>query len=91
LGITTHLTGSVERVYSVSKKAFRRTEDPGFKDVSSHGLRRFFAHYNLVEKGKNLRVIMSIGGWKNWKAIKPYLDKPSRSTIVEELKDLKKS
>jgi len=53
--------GIRERVYSVSKKAFRRTEDPGFKDVSSHGLRRFFAHYNLVEKGKNPRVIMSVG------------------------------
>lgn len=77
--------GIRERVYTISERAYERTNDADFKDVSSHDLRRFFAHYNLVEKGKNPRVIMNVGGWKNWKAIKPYLDKPSRSTIVKEL------
>ncbi|MBS3781713.1 MAG: site-specific integrase [Candidatus Thermoplasmatota archaeon] len=77
--------GIRERVYTISKEAFERTGNPDFKHVSSHDLRRFFAHYNLVEKGKNPRVIMAVGGWKNWEAIKPYLDKPSRSTIVKEL------
>lgn len=77
--------GIRQRVYTISKKAYERTGDPDFKKVSSHDLRRFFAHYNLEELGKNPRVVMSVGGWENWESIEPYLSKPSRSTIVKEL------
>lgn len=80
--------GIRERVYTVSKKAFEKTQDPDFKDVSSHDLRRFFAHYNLEEKGRSPRKIMAVGGWESWEALKPYLNKPSRRSIVRELKDL---
>lgn len=80
-------TGIRQRVYTVSKKAYERTGDPDFKKVSSHDLRRFFAHYNLEELGKNPRVVMSVGGWENWESIKPYLSKPSRSRIVKELEE----
>jgi len=78
-------TGIRQRVYSIAKKTYERTGNTEFKKVSSHDLRRFFAHYNLEEKGKNPRVVMSVGGWENWESIKPYLSKPSRSTIVKEL------
>jgi len=77
--------GIRQRVYAVSKKAYEESEDPDLEKVSSHDLRRFFAHYNLEELGKNPRVIMSVGGWKSWDAIKPYLSKPSRKSIVREL------
>jgi len=80
--------GIRERVYSVSKLAYDRTSDQDFKYVSSHDLRRFFAHYNLEELGKNPRVIMNVGGWDSWEAIEPYLEKPSRNAIVRELNNL---
>lgn len=77
--------GIQERVRSVRDIAYERTENPDFKKVSSHDLRRFFAHYCLVELGKNPRVVMNSGGWESWDAIKPYLDKPSRKTTANEL------
>lgn len=81
------VSGVRYRVYTVAKNAYERYEDQDFKYVSSHDLRRFFANYNLVEKGKNPRVVMSVGGWESWEAIKPYLDKPSRKTVASELSD----
>ncbi len=77
--------GIRQRVYAISEKAYEKSEDPDLKNVSSHDLRRFFAHYNLEELGKNPRVIMSVGGWESWDSIKPYLNKPSRKSIVREL------
>lgn len=80
--------GIQERVRAVRDEAYEKTEDPDFKEVSSHDLRRFYAHYCLVELGKNPRVVMNSGGWESWEAIKPYLDKPSRKTTVNELADI---
>lgn len=80
--------GIQERVRAVREKAYNKTEDPDFKNVSSHDLRRFFAHYCLVEQGKNPRVVMDVGGWESWEALKPYLDKPSKKTTAKELEDL---
>ena len=79
--------GIRERVYKVSKLAYESCKDLDFQHTSSHDLRRFFAHYNLEELGKNPRVVMSVGGWENWESIEPYLSKPSRTTIVKELGD----
>ncbi|MFP4051735.1 MAG: tyrosine-type recombinase/integrase [Thermoplasmata archaeon] len=77
--------GIRERVYSIAKRSYEETKDDDFLKVSSHDLRRFFAHHNLVEKGKNPRIIMAVGGWESWQAIEPYLDRPSKKNIVGEL------
>ncbi len=77
--------GIRERVYSIAKRSYEETNDGVFLKVSSHDLRRFFAHYNLVELGKNPRIIMAVGGWESWQAIEPYLDRPSKKNIVGEL------
>lgn len=78
-------SGIRERVYKICQYAYQESNDDIFQDVSSHDLRRYFAHHNLVELGRNPRVIMSVGGWESWQAIEPYLDKPSKENIVKEL------
>lgn len=54
--------------------------------VSSHALRRFYAHSALVEKRINPKVVMETGGWENYKSIEPYLTKPSEKSLYNELK-----
>jgi len=60
------------------------TGDDDWRKVSSHDLRRYFAHRCLVEQGMNPRVVMDIGGWSDFQAIEPYLSKPTPDTVVEE-------
>lgn len=49
--------------------------------VSSHDLRRSWATYHLVERGVDVRTMMSIGGWSDYDAIEPYLNEPTESRI----------
>lgn len=51
--------------------------------VSSHDLRRSWAQYHLVEKNRDVRTLMSIGGWSSYDAIEPYLREPSEGRIGE--------
>lgn len=74
-----------DRIYIISKRTYENTGNEKFLNVSSHDLRRYYAHKNLVEHGKNPRVVMNQGGWKNFKSIKPYLDKPSKNVVIKEM------
>ncbi|MYL17365.1 tyrosine-type recombinase/integrase [Halorubrum terrestre] len=56
-----------------------------WEHVSSHDLRRHWAHYHLVEERVAPRVMMSIGGWSSYSAIEPYLTEPSTTNIIEEM------
>ena len=73
-------------VKAVATNTEKETGIEDFQYLSSHDLRRFFAHYNLVEKGKNPKVIQKLGGWEDYQAIKPYLDEPSEENIIETMK-----
>lgn len=65
----------------------RDSEEPDeWEHVSSHDLRRHWAHLHLVEKGVPVRVMMSIGGWSSYSAIEPYLTEPSEKNILESMK-----
>lgn len=64
--------------------AAEKTGDADYELVTSHDLRRFFGHQCLVEKRMNPEVVMEIGGWEDYDALKPYLDAPSVGTIVGE-------
>jgi integrase len=76
---------SVQRVVkTVTERTAERTGNDDFQKVSSHDLRRYFAHTCLVEKRMNPRVVMEIGGWEDYAALEPYLNKPSPGTIVAE-------
>jgi quinol monooxygenase YgiN len=56
--------------------------------VSSHDLRRHFAHRLLVRERLNPRVVMDVGGWRDFQAIEPYLGKPDVETIVDEFEEM---
>jgi integrase len=71
-------------VKTVAERTADRTGNDDFQKVSSHDLRRYFAHTCLVEKRMNPRVVMEIGGWEDYAALEPYLNKPSPVTIVAE-------
>lgn len=60
-----------------------RPED--WHKVSSHDLRRYYAHNLLVRQRVNPRVVMKNGGWKTYSAIEPYLNEPTPETVNEEM------
>ncbi|OYR54931.1 hypothetical protein DJ71_27105 [Halorubrum sp. E3] len=60
-------------------------EPDDWEHVSSHDLRRHWAHYHLVEERVPVRVMMAIGGWSSYSAIEPYLTTPSESNIIEAM------
>lgn len=79
---------SVQRIVkTVAERTAERTGNDDFQKVSSHDLRRYFAHTCLVEKRMNPRVVMEIGGWEDYAALEPYLNKPSPNTIVAEFEN----
>jgi integrase len=54
-----------------------------WRDVTSHDLRRSWATYHLVEEGKDVRTMMSVGGWSDYQAIEPYLKEATEARIGE--------
>jgi len=56
-----------------------------WRKVSSHDLRRSWATYHMVERGVDVRTMMSIGGWSDYSAIEPYLGEPTEAKIGEAL------
>jgi len=59
--------------------------DDDYRRVSSHDLRRCWAHHLLVEEGVSPRIVMALGGWNSYDAIEPYLAAPSESNILDQL------
>jgi len=62
-----------------------KTGEDDWQHVSSHDLRRHWAHHHLVEERVPVRVIMAIGGWSSYSAIEPYLTEPSENNIIEAM------
>lgn len=59
------------------------TRNERWEFVSSHDLRRSWATYHLVEQGRDVRTMMSIGGWSDYSAIEPYLNEATEARIGE--------
>jgi len=76
---------TVERWVREITDEIAETHGERWEHVSSHDCRRSWATHHLVEKDVAVRVMMSIGGWSDYKAIEPYLAKPSSEKIGEEL------
>jgi integrase len=77
--------------YWVEEAAAAAAEETGNDDylrVSSHDLRRCWAHYLLVEEGVSPRIVMSLGGWSSYDAIEPYLAAPSEKNIIDTMTDV---
>lgn len=64
------------------------TDYPGnpedWRRVSSHDLRRYFAQTCLVREKMNPRVVMAVGGWSDFQALKPYLNAPTPEVVADE-------
>ena len=65
--------------------AAEETSDPDYCRVSSHDLRRCWAHHLLVEEGVSPRIVMALGGWSSYDAIEPYLAAPTEQNIIDQM------
>ncbi|WP_226010529.1 site-specific integrase [Halomicrobium salinisoli] len=68
-------------VKRAAERAAEQTGDEDFRHVSSHDLRRRFAQRLLVDRQMNPRVVMAVGGWDSFQAIKPYLNSPTPEIV----------
>jgi integrase len=78
-------TGARNIVKKIGERAFESNNNKRYQYVSSHDLRRYWAHQLLVEHGLNTRIVMSLGGWRSFNSLKPYLDKPTPQNISNEM------
>jgi integrase len=79
-------TPSVRRWVKEAAKAIAEDlDEPRWRSVSSHDLRRSWATYHLVERQVDVRTMMSIGGWSNYSAVEPYLAEPTEAWIGEAM------
>jgi site-specific recombinase XerC len=71
------------------KEATEQLVDDGHGDrwrsVSSHDLRRNWATYHIVERGVDVRTMISIGGWSDYSAIEPYLGEATENKIGQSM------
>ena len=65
--------------------AAEATGDPDYRRISTHDLRRCWAHHLLVEESISPRIVMALGGWSSYDAIEPYLAAPSEENIIESM------
>jgi integrase len=56
-----------------------------YRRVSTHDLRRCWAHHLLVEEGVSPRIVMALGGWSSYDAIEPYLAAPTEDNIIQQM------
>ena len=68
-------------VKRTARAAADRTGDDDFRHVSSHDLRRRYAQRLLVDQAMNPRVVMTVGGWSSFEAMRPYLNSPTEDVI----------
>lgn len=52
--------------------------------LSSHDLRRYYATRLLQVHGMNPEVVMEVGGWDSYEALRPYLQSPVQEVIAAE-------
>jgi len=75
-------TSSVRRwVREAAEKLADDGQGDRWRSVSSHDLRRSWATYHIVERGVDVRTMMSIGGWSDYSAIEPYLGEATEAKI----------
>lgn len=80
-------TSTVRRwVREVRDELAEDTGDWRWSEVSSHDLRRSWATYHLVERQVDVRTMMAVGGWSDYSAIEPYLNKPTEGRIGEAMR-----
>lgn len=56
--------------------------DPDYQLVSAQDLRRCWVTHLLCEACISPRIVMALGGWSSYEAIKPYLPAPTEENII---------
>lgn len=60
------------------------TGNPDWSHVSTHDLRRYYATTMLQVHGMNPEVVMAVGGWDSYAALRPYLQSPVEEVIAAD-------
>ena len=74
-------------VSEVASRAAEITGESRLGDVSSDGLRRYFARRLLVEDGVDPRIVRTIGGWDRLEALDRYLEPADDAEIAAAFGD----
>lgn len=72
-------------VEQAAATAAEETGDDDYRRVSTHDLRRCWAHHLLVEENVSPRIVMALGGWSSYDAVEPYLAAPTEENIIDEM------
>lgn len=75
-------------VEQAAEAAAEETGDEDYRRISTHDLRRCWAHHLLVEEGVSPRIVMALGGWSSYDAIEPYLAAPTEENINRQMEDV---
>lgn len=76
------VTSSVRRwVRETAEQLAQKGESDRWHLVGSHDLRRSLATYHIVERGVDVRTMMSICGWSDYAAIEPHLGEATEAKI----------
>ncbi|SDJ92907.1 bacterio-opsin activator domain-containing protein [Natronorubrum texcoconense] len=70
-------------VSEVADRAAEFLDQPTLADVSTSDLRQYFARTALVDHAVNPRVVKTVGGWRSFEALEPYLPEPTDAEIVD--------
>ncbi|WP_436347635.1 bacterio-opsin activator domain-containing protein [Natronorubrum sp. FCH18a] len=70
-------------VSDVADRAAEFLDQPSLADVSTSDLRQYFARTALVDHAVNPRVVKTVGGWRSFEALEPYLPEPTDAEIVD--------
>jgi len=79
-------TGSVRRWVKEAAAELLNEHGDRWEHVSSHDLRRSWATFHIVERGVDVRTMMSIGGWSDYSAIEPYLGEATEAKIGRSMR-----
>lgn len=60
------------------------TGNGDYEAISPHDLRRYYATQMLQIHGLNPEVVMEVGGWDSYSALRPYLQSPVEEVIAAE-------
>ncbi len=70
---------------SAGAEAARHTGKEGYKYITPHDMRRYYATHMLRREGVDIDIVMSMGGWENRKSMEPYLRTPLEKDLQTEL------
>lgn len=71
-------------IKDAAEAAAESTGNSDYNKISSHDLRAYFATDCLIRRDMNVRVVMEVGGWADYKSMQPYLNAQFDDVIAEE-------